>query len=176
MVSVFSPQPWRRPEWRLPAVVALLLLAVSPVPARSPGEAASGQSQPSAGIVEPTAYANVTRTVVMQPADCKDHKSTRTAEMSGQWVYLDKDGKPTTPPPGTVPPAPAAKASPGTIKVQKSTIPGGGYIADLNGQYQMSSVATIGPDGKVQVDCVPATAASGSADPKTSHAACDGKD
>lgn len=102
--------------------------------------------------VEPTQFSHVTRTV-LAPQATTVGATSGSAASSGLRVYLDANGKPTTPPPGAAITGPAANTSSQGLKEVKSAVPGGGYILDLNGRFITSSKGTIGPDGKVNVEC-----------------------
>lgn len=89
-----------------------------------------------------------------QAAVTADAKTAQPADtQAGLRIYLDEKGNRTTPPPGAAQAgAPSLNRSTAGLKVEDA--PGGGKMVRLEGRFESYSVATIGPDGKLKVDCV----------------------
>jgi hypothetical protein len=81
------------------------------------------------------------------------------AGTSGMVIYRDPaTGKLGNPPPGLAPSLPeAARAAEGELREVRGTTRGGGWKLDLRGRALHAATATVGADGRVTVDCAPAT-------------------
>jgi hypothetical protein len=127
-------------------LVTALAIATAPVLA----------AEPSGTTVEPTAYPHVVRTVKSAAAAPSDSHVTSTVAGAGLKVFLDRNGKPATPPQGQ---SISSKLTQTTRPVSgpEVPLPEGGYKTKLGEKFMMMSVAKIRPDGRVRVECAPAT-------------------
>ncbi len=92
---------------------------------------------------------------------CDDKEGTKTASAApgasagGLRAFVDEKGNRVAPTAAQA--AAAAPRSTGlapAIQVRTNSVAGGGKIANLGGQYMNATVATKGPDGRIQMDCV----------------------
>lgn len=88
----------------------------------------------------------------------KDKASTATVTAApaagGLKMVLDSKGeRVTSPSPEALPKSPVAPRSGEGLVERKA--PNGGVIVDVGTRFHSASVATISPDGKLNVDCVP---------------------
>jgi hypothetical protein len=85
-----------------------------------------------------------------------DKETTKPAGTAGFTVYLDEQGRPTAPPVGKA----AEAAVPGLFSTSAAGLrqvpsagPAGGVKVDLEGRFRTATVATTGPDGRIQMNC-----------------------
>jgi hypothetical protein len=148
--------------WDWVGIAAILALLCSPVmagedccAAAAAGKAAAGDAKKTDAkcSAEGAAKACDNATTGSKPAAPK--AAAPETGKAGMVVYLGPDGKPTTPPPGGV--ASAASAIPARSEsptVELATQANGRTVRLLRGDFYNASVATIGADGKVSVECV----------------------
>jgi len=73
----------------------------------------------------------------------------------GSMIFLDENGKPSAPPPGfEFPTPPIPKRAKAGMPYQSVPLPGGGVLIKPSVPIRAFSIATVGEDGKVKVDCV----------------------
>ncbi len=73
---------------------------------------------------------------------------------AGQWIHIDPNTGARVAAPATAP-APHPAFSTSHQGLVERTAPGGGVMVDLQGRFRSAASATVGPDGKATVDCVP---------------------
>lgn len=83
---------------------------------------------------------------------------------AGQWIHVDpQTGQRVPPPPAAgraaVPVDPAFSTS--HAGLAEHPAPGGGMMVDLQGRFRSAATATVGADGKADLDCVPPGTAAG---------------
>jgi hypothetical protein len=93
-------------------------------------------------------------------SSCGDKPSSPTANVgAGMVIQLGPDGKPIQQvPAGLIKRAPTQGSSKG-LTVRQSSSPAGGLELQVGSRFVNTSVATIRPDGKVDVKCVEGAAA-----------------
>ena len=77
------------------------------------------------------------------------------SQQQGMRVYIDPvTGKPTAPPPGSVvtQPADGGHLSTSSQGLAEEVVPGKGVRLNLQGRFQSSTTATVGKDGKLEIE------------------------
>lgn len=82
------------------------------------------------------------------------HREPANVGAAGYRVYLDADGNPATPPPGTFTPTPNGNRGSGEIIPLRSNGVNGGETVDFEGRLRMYAVAHVDEQGAVSLDCV----------------------
>lgn len=85
-----------------------------------------------------------------------DKESTKPAGTAGFMVYLDEHGRPTAPPVGKAAEVPVSglfSTSAAGLRQVPSVGPAGGVKVDLEGRFRTATVATTGPNGRIQLNC-----------------------
>ena len=105
----------------------------------------------------PTACLALGVTLAFAEPATTDTVTAAPAAAAGQWIHVDPQSGARTARPSTA----AAAASAGNPALSTSgqglveaPAPGGGMTIDLQGRFRSAAVATVGPDGKVTVDCI----------------------
>ena len=81
---------------------------------------------------------------------------------AGQWIHVDpQTGRRVPPPAGRAAVAVDPAFSTSHAGLAEQPAPGGGVMVDLQGRFRSAATATVGADGKANLDCVPPGTAAG---------------